>query len=31
MTVITFLKWQVDNLNPEFKKILSRAFRKNAI
>ena len=31
MTLITFLKWYVDNLNPEFKKNLSRAFWKNAI
>ena len=26
MTLITFLKWQVDNLNLEFKKNLSRDF-----
>ena len=31
MTLITFLKWQVDNLNLEFKKNLSRDFWKNAI
>ena len=31
MTLLTFLKCYVDNLNPEFKKILSRAFWKNAI
>ena len=31
MTLITFLKCYVSNLNPEFEKILSRDFWKNAI
>ena len=31
MTLITFLKCQVANLNPEYEKNLSRDFWKNAI
>ena len=31
MTLITFFKCYVSNLNPEFEKILSRDFWKNAI
>ena len=31
MTLITFLKCYVSNLNPEFEKILSRDFWKNVI
>ena len=31
MTLVTFFKCQVDNLNQEFKKNLSRDFWKNAI
>ena len=31
MTLITFFKWYVSNLNPEFEKNLSRDFWKNAI